>query len=414
MTKKRINIIIIATVTLVLVWLVIYFTFTGLVTIKTDKNNDIFTQSNANGKITKKKVGKGNSQLRLWPGNYGIIVQNGSAETQITTVVKSLATSQYEIKLQNPNKDSLVIRSNVSSLQANKDSLNYIDNIFQKVQKYNLTSKNITDFIPDSIDKYYQVKWLAPNQGIATLVGGYIYLVNQQGLTPYTPPSNENPQAIIGNTDFDYFISANGKNISFIIDHKIYSYDLNSGKQSLMQDVYSDKDSYITFADLSNAGVLAFSSLHEEQYSDRPDMNTGGKNETVLLDINQNKSEKIENLLPNLLQWSPSGDQLLISTSANLTVYNVKSKERKVLLTFPIKSLTTLRWLNDNEFIYYNDGGLWRYQIDRAIASKVSDYPNSSFASESTISTDGLYYYYVIPTSNSLGIVGEVRRIPIK
>lgn len=385
----------------------------GVIKINTNSANEIFLLSYKNGVISRKKVGKGNTSLRYSPGKYSIVVQNQSNETQITVDVKRFQQKQYSIELFNSNQDELVTRTNVSSLQATPNNLNFVEETFQDLQSMNLKTKSISNFLKNgTLAKVFKVKWVSENKGIATMVGGYTVMVDPQGSTPIKIPYEDFDDANLNNINIDVLGITNGVAIVRLQD-RIYGYDVNKGIFKQIVGGIQDYGKINLIAELSKNYNLSYSII---DHSKNVDVEVNKNDyEITFLDYNSlaKNTIKLDSEINKLL-WSGDGKNLLISTNKELYVYNPSSKSKQIVLPYRTGNSNALRWISADSLIYFSDNSLWRYNIMSQKSDRVSTNKNSAFIKESTLSTDEKYYYYVIPTSNSNQTVGSVYRIPIK
>lgn len=414
MNKSKTYLLIATTIIIILVLSILfYFLNTGSIKIITDKVNTVYEVTSTKGAVNKKKVSSGSYNARIGTGKHSFIISKGVDETQVSVNINRLENKSYTVNLVSSNKDSLVINNNISSLQANSDNLNFVDNSFQNIQKYNINNKLYSNFMINSNPKnIYKIKWLSPNKGIATMVGGYMVLVQPNGISKL----DFNNSQLIGNditkSNVDLYAGMNGVNYVIKVDDKLYIYNINNSTIKELQTGLDSSPEIITIGDLSLNNIFAYAILQSKNTVDTKV--TKANYDINLINAETNESSKIQfDSEINNIKWSPDGKKIAISTINGIYIYDYQSKIKTTVLPYGSFNPTALNWINNNSIVYFNDNSLWCFNLASNYSNKVSNNKNTLYIEESTISTDGLYYYYVIPTSNSIGIPGSVYRILI-
>lgn len=396
---------------IILIIIAFFYLNSGTIKINTAAGNEVLIINSKGGTLNKRVVGKGDTSLRYSPGKYSILVRNNTSETQITIVLNRFQQKTYNIELVNPNQDKLIARINAGSLQANPTNLNFVEETFQQLESYNLSNKLMNSFTGREINNVFKVRWTSENQGLVTLVGGYTFFISKDGQKQFRVPDSLLLSDEVETPDFDIVNAAN--NILIVrVNNKIYSYDIKQDKFSEIISGLDNADKKVLITSLTDNNLLAYSIVDSV---DLVDTEVSSKNYDInIIDLNNpnNKTLIKRGSEINNLKWSKNNNQLIISTNQSIEVYDYSSKTTQLVLPYRTENEKALKWTSENDLIYYSDNSLWKYNVKSMVSNKVSTNANTKYIKEAVISTDGKYYYYVIPTSNKLGTVGSIYNIP--
>jgi len=97
--------------------------------------------------------------------------------------------------------------------------------------------------------------------------------------------------------------------------------------------------------------------------------------------------------------WSPDSQDIAISTSKDLTIYNYKT-EKSTFITFSGASPNgSFNWIDANHLLYVDQNTIWEYNLSQNTSYKLAKAPgNINHAVPFAVSDDGIIYFSTDPT----------------
>lgn len=424
--KKQITKIII-TISIVLfiisiLWMIFDFLSKGRVIISStepDAEISLFVQQK--DAIEKNKLGKNKIDTRLMPGIYTFEIKKGNKKSQTTINLERGKTVERQIELKDIQNPELVLRTNARFVQGDSNSIKFLNFSTRTLFSYKIGDRGGREInlSPNTVRNIFTLNWQDNNNLVAHTVGGGLHFIKNDIVTNFhnifAPQSNENSdeEALSVPENQTPRITSINKNLGMVTQFGSDIFFRNSPTDPYRK-VYSipieDRGGDINMS-LSIDNKLAITTninpVHESNRKEN-------YNIKIINTENLSQYSISSNTRVADLKWSPDGKKIFVNTNDSIWVYDTELKNKNFVLSMRSSKINIINWLNDNEFIYFNQNNLWRHNLSDQTEYQLSENTNNQFLTSSNISSDGKLLYYTISPSVAPGIVEGIYRFPIK
>ncbi len=365
------------------------FVLTGSVHIQTPAKATVVILKN--GSVVASMVSSGVVSTHLLPGSYTAQVVSGNDAQSQTIELRATQTVTLDLAKLPAAQDSVVVlRNPASSFQVAPNNIAYVrGDIFQALQTASSTPLS-------QPNQAYGAVWNSDQLGNSIVLNSNHY-------------GTIGSHIIHGPDGEQYFVINAG---SYNTSKK--SFVLISNDQLILLD---STGNYVrTIATVPNpnyglSGVTSAQDLAFEYYPPytlfgTPDAHHTGQ--AAFYSIGSGKAEATINDVVSYAQLSPDASQLAYSTDRVIKLYEVGSK--RVISQLDISSPNTLNtklaWIDNNNFIYNDSRGIWQYDINSHISTRLTTIQNPQTIAAIQAFAGAAYYSSVSTSDPALLRVG--------
>ncbi len=360
-----------------MLWQLVGLLSTGKIAVTTNRKSNAVTIREIAS--SSKRVGSGNTSVRVRPGTYVVTVTDTKLSTQQVITIKARETKKVTIDLTaaEPLGAEPASSREARSLVVGTAGASFID--ASSGNTY-MIGQDGNEKLIDSVRSFKSISWADPSYGVGEDKDNNLLLINSGGISPLPLPQ-------------DFRVSTKGASFAVATDRTITIsdgsavYSARSGEHYVR--VYAPKASlYASVLGANNGNVLLKQVPRTVDNNNHGD--TADAGEYVLLDKSGSRYTR-ENIAYEAA-LSPDGQKIAISGTAGTSILD---NQLRKIIDIPSPNVISLVWGNNRTLYYTINSQLWQYDTNTGRASVLADVSDKGPINTITPSQDGEYIYFL-------------------
>lgn len=399
-TSMKRNIILIVSLLIAILigaWVVRQMSF-GSLSITTNEQRGEITLQQLGGTQKPKKVGKGDSTIRLSPGDYTAEMTLGDKVTRGATTITRGEESNLNLQIQDLKSQDEVTNYTALSIYASSSSLSFL-NVPQKLlYKYPLGGAQ-ADMISETYPVTQVHHWYSADSAFFQIADGTYYLRSNGTDTKISLTGDPN---VLSVDTLD--INDKGE-LVYVSGESLYYRPSVSGSSS---EIASLKG--LTGAPhvaLSSAGIVLVSLAPDGSGDNTSD--TSETSPAILVNITKKQKKNLTTIIANG-HWSPDGKRFIGTTARGLEMFSAAGAPLTLVSSLADSGANTVTWIDNSRFIYADNNTVWLYTIIDGVSTKIAKI-DGSLARNNPFAVSGTSIYYETDPKPEPGSVGTIHKI---
>lgn len=394
------NIIIVISVLIVGIigfWVVRQLSFGSLSIITNDQQGEVTLQQTG-GQQKPKKIGTGDTSVRLSPGDYTVEINHDNKVTRGATTVVRGEESALNLQIKDLKNQEEVASYTALSLYATEKSLSFL-NAPQKLLFKLPSDTEEADILSETYPVSQVYHWYNSDDAFFQTSEG-TYYVRTNGADKSINITGDPESPTVDTLD----LNAKGEMV-YIAKGALY-YRPSVTASSLQIATIKDAGGAPSLA-LSNAGTVLVS--FEPDEPDDSAENTSNTSMAFTINVSTKKKRQLDTLISHG-QWSPDAKRFAGTTSRGLELFSATGASLGLVSSLINSTTNTVTWLNTSEFIYADGNTVWRYTTIDGVSTKLAQI-DGSIARNNPFAVTGKTIYYETDPKPEPGSVGTIFRI---
>jgi|GEM_PF-3577840 len=345
---------------------------TGVLEVKTSSKSAVISIQPANKK--QEAIGKGNTKLRLTPGDYQVTASENGAETEAPVTITKKQVTSVDLSI-NPLVTNTTVTANPAQniYVDGAKTLYFLQTSGQILYTYPLGGASARPYLSGTINGLTQVYWVNPTEFFGQ--SGTLWEHYKNGTTTvvgFKTPAKVNTLSANAAGQYSY-VDANNNTV----------YTDANGNPAIIDQTKGTA----TMTSISANGTVAVFA---------PRVNFGDKTEPTRLYRNGTTTQLPEKLTGvGNVRWSPDSSKFSYSTNNGMFVYDIASDTVSRFLAGNATNPFSVSWLNNNQIIYGNNRAIWTYEVGKKTIRKVAAFEGTLNSIQPfVVAPDGQTVYY--------------------
>lgn len=371
-------------ITLIVVGGILVYVFnllnSGTLVVSSDQNAQLSIIDSQNHS---KKIGVGNSTVRLKPGFYAVDAAKDASDTRQSVQVQARKTYHLSLDLHSVFSPKAVIKGQtayrIKPAVTDATSLIYLNGPFSQLFQSTLNGASSPKPFLANLYPVRQADWL--NDGGAVIsTDGYSVYVNDSGASTNIYPSLD--------AQSSYVVAASG-DLVYVDNNKLMLMEVPSGVSSSATLATLPRGSYNLSITRDGSRLFVYSDLNSADAKV-----TNKRFNNYIVDIPSGKKADLSSSSAVTAgAWSDNGKYLAFSRDQNLFVYDSNTASTLQIFIGSSSSPTWPLGFLDKNLIFAKDSALWEVQLPSTVMYKIASYGGSlSPGSFTPIGEKGLYF----------------------
>jgi hypothetical protein len=370
----------------------------GSISITTNDQDGEVSLRQLGGPQKPKKIGKGDTTVRVSPGDYTIEISHDNKVTRGATSVVRGEESSLNLQLQDLKEQDEVAKYTALSLYATNNSLSFL-NVPQKLLfQYSLENER-ADLLSETYPVSQIFHWYNSDEVFFKTSDGTYYL--RSGGSDKQIDLTGDPAT----TEADDLDINNKGELVYVSNQALY-YRSSVQASSVMITSLKDTSGSPHIA-LSDTG-LALIAFAPEGSGDNTKVETTTSPAFII-----NIATKKKNTLPQIISnahWSPDGKRFIATTDRGLELFNQTGTSLALVSSLLDSGSNTVTWIDNKRFVYADNNIVWLYNTIDGVSTKFSAI-NGSLARNNPFAVNGKTIYYETDPKPMPGSVGTIHKI---
>lgn len=396
--KRKIIIGISAVIALAIgVWVLRQLSF-GTISVTTNNQEGEVTLRQLGGSQEPKKIGKGDTSVRVTPGDYTVEISHNNKVTRGATTVIKGEESTLSLQTQDLKNQEKVTNYTALSIYATDASLSFL-NVPQKLlYKYPLGSEK-GDMLSETYPVVRVYHWYSSDDVFFQTNDGTYYVRSGGKDKPVQLTADPNTPEVDA-----LDINTKGE-LVYVYNQKLYYRPTVMGATS---EILSLKDTDGAPSVALNTNGTALVSFAPEGSGDNTDVSSQ-TSPALLVNISKKQKKQLASVIANG-HWSPDNKRFVGTTERGLELFNSVGTSTTLISSLIDSSANTVTWVDNSRFIYADGNTVWLYNIIDGVSTKIAQIDGSLARNNPFAITSKTVYYETDPKPEA-GAVGTIYRI---
>jgi len=372
----------------------------GDLVIRTNNNDDkVYLTSISNKTML---VGTGNYiRSTVQVGQYSVeaINQNRSSQAVVSVQPKSITSVFLPI---NPTvKTSEVANFSAQDLSVSGSDVKFLNTTLQQIYDYNSAS-NTRQSIATNLYPVSKMLWINHTSGVAIDNIGEPHLVIGQNDSPLSITTTTTGSNLVV---MDFAVNNNG-DFAYSQDGNVYL-----SRQGIITKIGSDTSSEIQVRLATDDTVFVNGINPTNPNITTIDIGVPTKSKAYFITSSGQKIIYPGSETINQAAWSPDSQNIAVSTSKDLAIYNYKTKKSALITLGGANPSGSFNWIDADHLLYVNQSTIWEYDLSQNTSYKLAKAPgNINHAVPFAVSDNNIVYFSTDPT-NAVGTGAAIYKI---
>jgi len=394
------NIIIIISVLIVGLigfWVLRQLSFGSISITTNDQSGEVTLRQNGVNEKPK-KIGKGDTTVRVSPGNYTIEISHDDKVTRGATNVVRGEDSSINLQVKDLKSQEEVVNYTALSIYATNQSLSFFNTPQKLLFKYEFNTEQ-ADILSETYPVSQVYHWYSSDSAFFQTSDGVYYLRNGGKDTPVDLTGD--PEAPTAEA-----LDVNNKG-ELVYIHK--------GELYYRSSITAADVSIFSIKDTNGAPSLALSNNGDVLISFEPDEPDDNKDSAravssaIIVNVATKKKRQLDTAMING-HWAPDSKHFVATTERGLDVFNALGASQGLVSSLLDSNANTATWVDNSRFVYADGSTVWLYTIIDGVSTKIAQI-DGSIARNNPFAISGDSIYYETDPKPAAGSVGTIYRI---
>ncbi len=384
-------------------WVIRQLSF-GTISIVTNDQEGQVTLQQTGFEKEPKKVGKGDTSVKVSPGDYTVEISHDNKITRGAVTATKGEESSLNLQIKELKAQEKIVDYTALSIYATDSSLSFLNAPQKSLYKFPLDAER-ADLLSEAYPIAQVHHWYNSDSAFFQNGDGTYHLLANGTDTPIDLTGDANL------TEADALdINTKGE-VVYVYDQKLYYRPNVIGVSSEIASLKNVSGG--ASVALNNNGTILVS-FAPEGSGDNNDDSADAPAETspaLLINVATKSKKQLPTIIANG-HWSPDSKRFVGTTERGLELFSAAGAPIKLISSLINSTANTVTWVNNSEFIYADNKTVWLYNIIDGVSSKVAQI-DGSLAQNNPFAISGKAIYYETDPKPTAGSVGTIFRIDL-